>query len=1855
MIARSAHLKLNKYKKYGERALGSALLIFISSNALAVDSDWLGTNSADWFDPDNWSSGVPVDVAVFNTATPLQITINGLPSAIDTLQFNNGGSAYILDFSSDFSLNAGGIINNSGVTQTVNILAGSFTFANSASASDALITNALAANLYFSQDAQASMATISNNGTLDISGYTGLSPFSIGTLNSTGSIDLGANSLVIGGLNANMSIAGGITGTGSFTKVGNGELSLLGDNFSAGLTTVSAGTLIIASQGGIAGDISVAENAFLTIQGRVGNTSTLTNAGSTTFENLSNALNTTISNTGSLIFQEYSTAGNAIIANQLSGILGFADNAQAGTATITNAGMLQIVGDSFTTDATIINQSGATVDVSQHSAAVAFEDLGIGSLSGAGNVILGANQLTIGWLNTDMTISGIVSGENDSAFYKTGTGTLTLSGVNTTTGTVAVLQGQLTIAATGSIAGTLLVLETGSASILGSVGSVLLNGGNTEFSLNGTAGAATVTNAGTLIFTDTSTAGTSIITNGDGLTDCGFIGFAGTSTANTATVINNSTGILDISQHTAELVIGTLSGSGSVFLGANELRIGALNQNATISGVISDNLSGGSLTKQGSGVVTLSASNTYTGTTTVSAGTLALAVDGSLSVDSALVVSSGAVFDISQVTGEFVTLGDVSGAGTFSLGNKQFVVGTNVTDPTTRTISGVISDGGIGGGVGGALTKEGSGTLILSNINTYTGLSTISAGTLSLIGSGSISGGVSISAGTFDISDVTTSSTIASLAGSGGSVELGTKNLIVNTTASTSYAGTLAGTNGTNALTKTGSGVLTLTGDSSAYTGMTIITAGGLALSGSGELPGGMTINAGSFDISNVTTSATISSLIGSGGTVVLGTKNLIVNTSASTSYAGSITGSSASNALTKSGSGSLTLTANNSAYTGMTTVSAGTLALSTGGTLPGEMTVNGGSFDITLVTTSATIASLAGSGGTVALGTKNLIVNTSATTSYAGTISGTNTANALTKNGVGTLSLTGNNSSYTGMTTVNAGVLALANGGTLASSLTVNSGSFDISAVTTSATITSLTGSGGVVALGTKNLILNTSTSTNYMGTISGTNTTNALTKSGAGTLTLSANSSSYTGMTTVSAGTIALSGGGALPGGMTINAGSFNISSVTAFATISSLAGAGGTVVLGNKTLVVNTSLSTTYAGAITGSGGNLTKQNTGVLTLTSGAIDYTGTTNIVGGTLALSNAGILSSNSILVTGAAGTFDMSQTTASALTIGDVSGAGYFSLGNNDFLIGANINGDQTRTISGVMSDGGIGGGIEATVTKQGTGTLILTGENTYTGLTTVEAGTLQLGLPEGLFAYKSWNAGFTIAGDVTVNAGAFLIGYGSIGGTLNNFGTVAPGDGSTGGNLTVAGNYIQNPAGIFLADIDDAGVPSILLVGGQAQLNNGTFGINMVGTGYVVDQVYTAIIADGGIVGNFGTILQPDFIMLTVNYLSDEVQYLLTFGSEPLIAIIPNTPNQARVADYIVGTGADTAVIGAIIPMTTTQQVRVFLDSLSGATYANQQVALAKVGQSFETELADRIDGYLSCNMKEFRFPEESEIQERSCKGVSWWGVLYGEKNQIANTEVSGLRSYSTGGAIGTEILADTDMLVGLAVSYNHLHEVAFGREHAQVSGALYQFGVYGRQQWNKLRLGASLDYGMTNSISSTRDIITVSSPVPVSGNYKAKVLSAQVRTNYDLPIANEVGVRPLLGTIYQHVWQNAFTESGHTGFELAVQSAEYTSLRAQFGVDLELYTFGKFYPFASAIWEYEVADQFGEITAGLVGVNNTFYAVGTEIGRQALVVKAGFIVTKHTDWDLLLEYEGRYAENFMQRGIKMELSYF
>jgi fibronectin-binding autotransporter adhesin len=1237
----------------------------------------------------------------------------------------------------------------------------------------------------------------------------------------------------------NVTLASALTSDGgSLTKLGTGTLALSGTNTYTGGTTLAAGTLQLDSAGAL------------------GSTGTISFEGGILRFSAANA-----------------TDYSARFSNAPGQLYAFDTNGQD----VTLATALTSAGGSLTKIG-----AGAL-------------DLGANTLH-LGGVIMSGGTLQNGTLHLTSPLdarTGVISATlaGSSSLIKTTTGTLALSGTNTYAGGTTLAAG---------------TLQLDSAQALGSTGTIRFEGGILRFS------AANTTDYSSRFSTDGSQQ-YAFDTNGQD------VAFATALTGDYSTLTKNGAGTLFLSG--TDTYGGITLNAGTLDLGGNTQSIDAVTvnggtlQNGTVklffstfdarAGLIAATLTGpsSSLVKTTAGTLTLTGVNTYTSGTTIHAGVLQLGDSGTVLADTGAVTLTGGTLRLGAAD---ETIGSLAGSGgtvdLFNGSGRTLTLGDN----TSTTFAGIIQ------GDGGSLVKTGSGTLVLSGASTYSGVTTLRAGTLGLGSAGALGSTGTISfeggmlqfsaANTLDYSsrfstaagqqywidthgqNVTFATALTSVGSSliktgAGTLDLGGNSQFfdaVTLNGGTLQNGTLyfatpldvrAGTlsvalAGSSSLNKTTGDTVVLSG-ANTYTGGTTLAAGTLQLDSAGALgstgtisfeggtlrfsaanthdysarfstalgqqyrfdtngqnvtfataltsdggsltkggegtltlavanayTGDTTINTGTLDLGGNT--LLLGNVIVAGGTLQNGTLNL---SSPLDARAGIISATlSGSSSLIKTTTGTLTLSGSHT-YTGGTTIDAGILQLGDSGTVladTGAITLTGGT--LRLGAADETIGSLAGSGGTVDLfngSGRTLTLGDNTSTTFAGIIQGD--GGSLVKIGTGTFTLTGTNT-YSGNTTLESGILQLGDSGTVLAdtgTVTINGGTLQLSAA--NETIGSLAGSGGTIDLfngGGRTLTVGGDNSTSFAGLIQGDG--GSLVKTGSGTLALTA-SHTYTGGTTINAGVLQLGDSGSVlsdAGLVTINGGTLQLGAANE--TIGSLAGSGGTVDLFNasgRTLTLGNSSSTTFAGIIQGDGGSLVKNGSGTLTL-SGANTYSGNTVLRAGTLALGSAQALGSTGTI------SFEGGALQFSAANTADYS-ARFSNAASQQYLI--DTNGQNITLASALTSNGG-------SLIKNGAGTLTLSGANTYNGGTTLNAGILDLGGTTQSLGAFTMSDGALINGTLnsssplTARAGtilATLAGSSSLSKTTNGILTIGGSNTYTGGTTLTDGTIILASAG--------------------------------------------------------------------------------------------------------------------------------------------------------------------------------------------------------------------------------------------------------------------------------------------------------------------------------------------------------------------------------------------------------------------------------------------------------------------------
>ena len=1229
-------------------------------------------------------------------------------------------------------------------------------------------------------------------------------------------------------LRFNTASANTLTLTGTTNTIGTSGI-LVTANVGANLSTMTGGTL----RGPVNGDLVVNQfnpSGALTIGSVIGN-----NTSTRVVKTGAGTLNLTAANTfsGGLVVNQgtvavsntlSNTATNGITVNN-GGTLSFGVSNVFGNYAATplapvtiNAGGTLTNSGAFVSVLGALNLNGGTLTTTGGNAT-----LGSWGLKGTVTVNGGAVTSTIsatgtngavelgqalvtgvtfnvadGSAATDLLISAVLkNGTSDgataqpSSLTKTGAGTLALSGANTFSGGLTVNQGTVVVSNTLS--------NTATNTITVNSGGVFNAGASNLF------GAFTATPLAPLVIN----AGATVTNNGAFYSVLGPITLNG-GTLNSAGGFNASYlswGLKDVVTVNGGAVTSTISSTGAnsgIALGSTtvtgttfNVADGAAATDLLISAVIGDGLNSAgtttqasSFTKSGAGLALLTAVNTYTGNTNITAGTLALSTTGTIASSSVIQVSPGALLDVSAKSGGL------------TLGATQTLIAGRTTGFATDVLGSVVNSG--------TLSPAGDGTAATLTISS--GLTLQDGGKIRFdFGTdGTVGGGVNdliVVNGTLSASGVTTIVAPSTVPVSGVTYTL----ITAGATSGLSVANFAFGSSGTRQ---------TYAFDTTTTPGSVLLTATGSAanLTWTGAVNGTWDVSTTTnwsgaadqtfFNLDNATFDD--SSAVGN---VTLATNvqplSLTVNNSlAGTAY--SITGSGVgiigTSGLLKQGSGTLTLSATNS-FTGTVEIQQGTVSVDSVSNAGSASSLGaGGSVILGAAATSGTLKFTPATSGST---NKNVLVQAgggavevtdpAGVLTVSGLISG---SGALAKTGSGTLVLANGASSYSGVITVSSGTLRAGTAsvlGTAAGGTVIQSGAtLDVNGFNLGTEAVSIAGTGvgglGVLINGratTQNSALRFATLTGDStlgGTgawgLTGTGTANTstldlagytLTKTGTNTITLTSTLVTN-GNIIVNQGTLGISLGASIAGTgtITINSGGTFTTAQNGLANTltRAITLAGGTLAnaqnssvasaitlqAGTSSIISNGIAGSSYnvTGPISGAGDlaiNITATATGATTTNfSGAFSGTGNvtitnssatavTNFSGGVSGASNLSITNSST-------GTTSFTTTTGNSIT-GTLS-----SSGATFNIVGTGTVG--TFTAGGGLTLGGTGGVVRFDLSSSATSgndQLVINGPLSLSGSTTINVNAISSSLLTAPGSYTLISGGTSLAAGSAAN----------------------------------------------------------------------------------------------------------------------------------------------------------------------------------------------------------------------------------------------------------------------------------------------------------------------------------------------------------------------------------------------------------------------------------------------------------------------------------------------------------------------
>ncbi len=1375
----------------------------------------------------------------------------------------NGGKLILASTGTGITIPGPITVNTSGVLQV-----------NTATALDATVALTVLAGGRFDLQSNATIGSITGDGSANLFGFS-LTTGALGSTTFSGNID---------GLAAGKLIK---VGTSTFTLSGAVENTF-------GSADVQAGTLILAKTGGAnaigngSTDIQTGATLSISTSEQIGNGNSVSVKGGTF---ATNGHNETVANfqlaggqitgggtvTSTNAFDLRAGTVNAVLAGanglakSTAGIvtLNFANPNLAGTAFISGGDLVLTVAGALNAN-TPVNFTGAGNLIAN-----AAMTLGaLTSTGGNGTVQMGANALTISSA-TDSSFSGVISGS--STLTKIGAGAQTLTGINTITGPTSVNAGRLILASTG--VGTTLdglininnggTLEIGTTTALDNTNTIALAAGGlfdvkANVTVGSVAGAGSI-NLNSSTLTTGSMGGSAVLsgsiagTAGSKLVKVGsgVLTLSGT-TANTfasadvqagSLVLNKTAGVDAIGAGITTIQSGAIlslsaanqiSDAGTISVNGGEFATGGFSESLNLLQLIGGSVTGGGtvtstqafdlragtvnavlggnngLAKTTAGLVTLNlASPALKGAVTINAGELVL--NALTAIGSGNPVSfSGAGILTTNTALNIGALSSTGAVGSLKLGANDLIINA----ATSSTFGGVISGSG-------KLTKQGTGTLVFSGANTYTGLTTVSAGTLALAGA---------SNNAVIVSDVTID---------GGTLRLDASEQIANDKSITLNSGSLALAGAGSATTETLKNLKLLGGNVTGGVSSVLVVTDRIDVG-----------------ISNTAIDATLTgtasfNLTGNVNYTVLKPFQVTgpINVLNGTMFLSSPTAPSILTPLTISGPGKVVATLNDQVADDeiVTIDNDGILDIGATNDTYGGLTLTRGTITGTTgVITSASNFLVQGGLVSAILGGSNGLVKTDSAGTVVLTRNNTFTGGVQVQGGTLELAATGNALATTSVT-VNGGVLRIGAGASgsqipNAATVTVSAGTYDLGAIDQTLAVINMTG--GEITGATGRLFTSQPNFAFTNGRVSAilAGASTGLIATGTGTVVL-ANTNQYGGLTTVAGGTlVADANANAIPGNISISAGTLRLNRSNQIGDTATLTMTGGTVDLATAavsdtigTLVMDNGLIGPSSGnprgslsaqtfdlrsgrvnATLGGSGKLTKSTNGVLTL-SGTNNFTGGSDILAGTV---NLNALQGGSLpgttTITGGTVNLQAANQVPGAVKLNGADGIlNVASFPNSSQSL--EINGGTLTGTSGVYSVTGANGVLITTgkidaivggangLTKTGTGTATVNKPGQYNGATNINGGVLLLtgtgGLPDGSVVTVAAGAKFDLGGlNDTING---LLGQGtvSLGVTGNNALTLGvvnptttsdfPGVIEGIGNLIKAGSGVQNLSG--------------------------------------------------------------------------------------------------------------------------------------------------------------------------------------------------------------------------------------------------------------------------------------------------------------------------------------------------------------------------------------------------------------------------------------------------------------------------
>ena len=534
--------------------------------------------------------------------------------------------------------------------------------------------------------------------------------------------------------------------------------------------------------------------------------------------------------------------------------------------------------------------------------------------------------------------------------------------------------------------------------------------------------------------------------------------------------------------------------------------------------------------------------------------------------------------------------------------------------------------------------------------------------------------------------------------------------------------------------------------------------------------------------------------------------------------------------------------------------------------------------------------------------------------------------------------------------------------------------------------------------------------------------------------------------------------------------------------------------------------------------------------------------------------------------------------------------------------------------------------------LTKQGIGTLVLTGNNTYAGPTLVNQGRLAV------------NGSVTSA--VSVQNGGIVGGSGTVGSlTARQGGTVAPGNSI--GTLNVAGNVSFEPGSRYAVEVGPNGQSDRIQSGGSATIGGGEVAVTLENSPNLLTQSevrsllgqqYTILSAQQGVSGQFDAVA-PNYLFLGTGLSYQPTGVTLSVGRNGTsFASVAQTPNERAVAAAADALAAGNPVYESLLGSGTAGEARQAFRQLSGQIHADIASALVNDSRYLREALNGRLrqaEGLAS----------SSAI--KADEGGAWAQLLGAWDHASGDANATGYQASTYGVLVGLDSAAAADWRLGVATGYTRtsLH----GGYGSKADSDNYHLAAYGDKQfgalalrggagytWHRIDTKRSVNYGM----QSDRD----------TAKYSARTEQLFAEAGYSVQ-GEWLNLEPFVNLAYVNFENNGIGESG--GAAALRGDKQHTDATVS-TLGLRADTEWQVSPGTTVALRSELGwqHQYGGLERGtglrFNGGNAPFVVDSVPVSRDGMVLKAGAEVAVNENATLSLGYGGLLSQHHQDNSV-------